>query len=164
MIKYTHIVLLAAGLAVSGCASKLDLSAPVGAASEKVEAQAAFTRFPDIPMPSKVEMDLKRTLIVGGGDRWFGRLVINTSHDANDMFDFFKQELTAFGWREIASLRSEISVLTYSRQDRIAIIQIQGGRISGSEYTITVSPRGTPQPPPGASSGGGAPGPAQRLD
>ena len=159
MIKYTHIVLLAAGLAVSGCGQKLDLPSPDGAQSEKVEAQAAFTRFPDIPMPSKVEMDLKRTLIVGGGDRWFGRLVINTPHGANEMFDFFKQELTAFGWQEIASLRSETSVLTYSRQERIATIQIKGGRLSGAEYTITISPRGAPQSPPGAS--GGAVAPAQ---
>ncbi len=116
----------------------------------------SFARFPDLPLPSEAEINLDRTLVFGGDDTWIGRLVINASEDPNDMFDFFKQKLGGYGWEEITSVRAAVSVLTYTRQERVATIQIQGRTLRGSEVTITVSPRGA-QVTPAAGPATGAP-------
>jgi len=105
-------------------------------------------------MPGDAGIDVEKTLVFGAGENWIGRLVLNGSSGAFDMFDFFKQKMPEFGWREITSVRSATSVLTYSRQSRIATIQIRGKSLGGSVSTITVSPRRQ-----GATPAGVPPGP-----
>ena len=139
--------LIAAGLALAACGQNVGFAPLSTGESGGEETGAAFTQFPDMPLPSKGDFDLERTMIFGGNDTWFGRLVINTSYSPNEMFDFYKENLSGYGWQEVTSLRSAVSVLTYSRQGRIATIQIQKRTIRGSEVTINVSPRGLPQAP-----------------
>lgn len=104
--------------------------------------EKAFNRFPDIPVPSGAQMDVNRTIVFGGGEGWFGQLGIDTKHDSDTMFDFYKQELPGFGWQEITSVRAMMSVLTYERQGRVLSIQLEKATISGAKVTLTVSPRG----------------------
>ena len=106
--------------------------------------KSGFTTFPDMPKPSGFDLDMKKTMVVGGNDSWFGQMTFTVRFGANEMFDFYKQQMTPFGWDEITSIRAPVSVLTYSRQDRIATIQIQSRMVYGSEVLITVSPRGAP--------------------
>ena len=108
--------------------------------------QKAFNRFPDIPVPSDADMDVKRTIVFGGGESWFGQLGLDTRHGPDSMFDFYKQELPGFGWQEVTSVRAPVSVLTYERQNRILSIQIETGSLSGTKVTLTVSPRGGAAP------------------
>ena len=110
--------------------------------------EKAFNRFPDIPVPSGAQMDVKRTVVFGGGEGWFGQLGLDTNHDSDAMFDFYKQELPGFSWLEITSVRAMVSVLTYERQGRVLSIQLEKGTINGTKVTLTVSPR---------SGGGGVP-------
>jgi len=115
-------------------------------------AQASFTRFPDLPMPVSADLQMDQTLIFGTNDTWIGRLVIHSSHSANDMFDFYKREMIGFDWREITSVRSKTSVMTYTRGQRVATIQIEGRTLRGAAITITVSPRGAEEFPPSPTS------------
>ena len=147
---------LAAWVAASACTSPVSI-APATGASGPSETRVSFARFPDLPLPGDAEINLDRTLIFGGNDTWIGRLVINASGNPNEIFDFFKQNLDGYGWQEITSVRAAVSVLTYTRQERVATIQIQGRTLRGSEVTITVSPRG-PQAMPAAGAATGAPG------
>jgi hypothetical protein len=110
--------------------------------------QASFARFPDLPMPVKAELNMVKTLVFGTNDSWIGRLVISASHGPNDMFDFYKQEMTGFDWQEITSVRSDTSVMTYVRDKRVATIQISGATLSGAKVIITVSPKGAEEFPP----------------
>ena len=139
--------LFAAALMVSACSQSVGVSPPGGENGKNTGSQPAFSQFPDLPLPVKGELDMDQTMVFGGGDSWFGRLAVLTSHSGNNMFDFFKQQMPNFGWQEVTSVRSAISVLTYSRQGRVATIQIQDRTIRGSESLITVSPRGTSAPP-----------------
>ncbi|MBL4615174.1 MAG: hypothetical protein JKY27_09910 [Magnetovibrio sp.] len=91
-------------------------------------------------------MDNSRTLIFGSGDTWYGQLSLDSGHSNNAMFDFYKQELTGFGWLEVTSVRAPVSVLTYERQGRVLSIQIEKASITGSRITLTVSPRGGSAP------------------
>ena len=152
---------LAAGVALAACSQSVGIAPPAKDTAGGTETQAAFTRFPDMPLPTKGYFDMERTMVFGGGDSWFGRLTINTSYDANEMFDFYQEHLPGYSWQEVTSLRSATSVLTYTRQNRVATIQIQERTIRGSEITVTVSPRGMPLASPAA--GAGMPAPAQPL-
>ncbi|MGA0395317.1 MAG: hypothetical protein ACO3MW_14815 [Rhodospirillales bacterium] len=138
-----------AGLLLSACTKSADLNSSVPAARTEPGkiAEPSFAQFPDIPIPSEAEMDVDKTLILGGGEHWLGRLVLNTSTNANSMFSFYKRKMSEHGWQEITSVRSSISVLTFSRGERVATIQIQGRTLRGAETRITMSPRDrSPQP------------------
>ncbi len=140
------------GLLITACTKSGDISSvPAARAEPGQNAQPSFAQFPDIPIPSEVEMDIDKTLILGSGERWLGRLVLKSDNGANGMFNFYKRKMPEHGWQEITSVRSSISVLTFSRGDRVATIQIQSRTLSGSESRITVSPRDrAPSPSNGA--------------
>jgi hypothetical protein len=150
---------LAAGLLVlAGCNSP---SLTPSARSEKETISPHFSDFTDIPRPSSASMDLDRTLIFGNADSWVGRLAFNSRLSNIELFDFYKQEMPRFGWEEVTSVRSTVSVLTYRRMDRVAMMQIKSGTIYGSYVELTVSPKGasvgySPSGASGYSSGGGS--------
>lgn len=150
--RVSPMFVLAAGVALAACSQSVGIAPPAKDSAEGTETQAAFTRFPDMPLPTKGDFDMERTMVFGSGDSWFGRLTINTSYGANEMFDFYQGHLPGYGWQEVTSLRSATSVLTYTRQDRVATIQIQERTIRGSEVTVTVSPRDMPQASPAAGA------------
>ncbi len=148
----TLMLALVLPLMVAGCSG---LGAPTMSGSSNgaddksgAPAQASFTRFPDLPMPVSADLQMDKTLIFGANEDWIGRMVIHTSHSANDMFDFYKREMPGFEWQEITSVRSKISVMTYTRRGRVATIQIEGRTLRGAAVTITVSPRGAEEFPP----------------
>lgn len=107
-----------------------------------------FAQFPDIAVPGGAKMDVERSLVLGARDDWIGRLSMDTSGNSSASYDFFLREMPKFGWQEITTVRSEVSVLTYSRSGRIATIQIRNRTLGGSSIDITVSPRGRPSAAP----------------
>tara|TARA_R110000787_G_scaffold31582_1_gene83688 strand:+ start:129 stop:644 length:516 start_codon:yes stop_codon:yes gene_type:complete len=107
-----------------------------------------FAQFPDIAVPGGAKMDVDRTLVLGTRDAWIGRLAMSTGSDVTSSYDFFLREMPKFGWQEITTVRSGTSVLTYTRGERVATVQIGPKTLGGSNIDITVSPRGTPQPTP----------------
>ena len=132
--------LVAIGLALAACTPTMPVSSS-GVEDTTQASEAAFATFTDIPMPGGMEMDLERTLILGSQESWIGRLVLNTTNPANEMFDFYQREMLNFGWSEITTVRAEVSVLTYARGDRVATLQIHRGSLRGTTVDITVSPR-----------------------
>lgn len=109
------------------------------------------TQFTDIPIPSGARMDLDRTLVLGPRDSWIGRLVFTSAAGPNDIFEFYARELPRFGWTGITAVRAGTSVLSYTRGDRVATVQISRTTLGGSEVLVTISPRS------GMDAGGGAP-------
>lgn len=126
-----------------------------GPALDKTQAQ----QFTDIPIPSGARMDLDRTLILGPRETWIGRLVFTSSAGPNDLFDFYNREMPRFGWTGITAVRAGTSVLSFSRGERIATVQISRTTLGGSEVLVTISPRS-------AMDGGGgfAPSPAAPVN
>lgn len=140
---------LAAGLAA--CGQKVSLTPLSGPADEEGQITPSFGQFSDVPIPTDSEMDLERTFILGKQESWIGRLVIISGHSAMEIFDFFRNEMPKFDWKEIAVVRSEVSILTYSRGNRIASLQIRSKTLIGSVVDMVVSPRegaGAAQPTP----------------
>jgi hypothetical protein len=104
--------------------------------------QAAYGRFTDIPIPEGATMDTERSLILGTGDNWLGRITLNAEGNVGEIFDFYRREMPRFGWIEITVVRAGMSVLTYENGSRVATVQIGESTLGGSELDLTVSPRG----------------------
>ncbi len=148
------VVTLISALALGACSQGIGLTATPSENKQGSAPQPSFAQFSDIPIPTGAVMNLERTLVLGGNEVWVGRLVISSSHKSADMFAFFKQRSPEFGWQEVTSVRSEISVLAFTRAERVMTVQIQSKTLRGSEMDITVAPRENGSV---ASSGGSMP-------
>lgn len=134
-------------------------STPIAPSSSRADSaadKAQAAQFTDIPIPAGARMDLDRTLVLGPRDTWIGRLVFTSAAAPNDLFEFYARELPRFGWTPITAVRAGTSVLSQSRGERIATVQIGRTTLGGSEVLVTISPRTG-----GALDPGGG-GPAQR--
>lgn len=167
--------LMGAALAVAGCTQMAPLRssttpppAPAAGAGDggkpASQSKPSPAQFSDLPIPQGAKLNVDKTLVVGT-QTWYGQLSLDTSHNADTMFDFYSRELANYGWRRIAAVRAPTSILTYDRDERVLAIAITPSRVYGSEITITVSPREQAAPampgaptsaPAGATVGPGA--------
>jgi hypothetical protein len=116
--------------------------APSSNPNAAMPADTGFGRFSDIPVPRGADMDPEQSLVLGAREAWVGRLVMRTSDRSTTMYDFFVRQMPGFGWKPLTYVRADTSVLTFSRGDRVATLQIKPRSIMwGSEIWITMSPQ-----------------------
>jgi hypothetical protein len=125
-------------LLVGGCGGTSINPSSKGEPNEQV--QPSFADFSDVPIPASARMDVDRSLILGPKDNWLGRLVFRSSNSAAEAFDFYANGMPRFGWQPVAVVRGATSAMTYTRQNRVASVQISGTTLGGSEIQITVAP------------------------
>jgi hypothetical protein len=130
----TALLLLAACENMSGI--RESSTEPPGSALE----QPRLTRFSDIPIPAGARMNVTRSLILGPVDGWVGRLVFNTSTGSQTLFQFYTSEMQRFDWQEIARVRAQVSILTYTRGARTATVQISSTTLGGAAVSVTMAP------------------------
>ncbi len=140
--RWTSVGAVVALLATGACQERAALVSNGGPVSTGAEAERGFVQFPDIPIPSGATMDLERSLVLGARDAWIGRLAMHVGGGPGALYDFYSREMGRHGWREITSVRSEVSVLTYGRGERVATVQIRGVTLRGTRVDVTVSLRG----------------------
>lgn len=97
-----------------------------------------FAQFKDIPVPEKATMDLKKTLLFGN-EPPIGKLTFSAPYSQVNLFDFYMQEMSKFGWQEITTIRTENSSLIFSKDDRIASIRLTSTAVTGTEVVFTIS-------------------------
>lgn len=147
-------LICAAGLA--GCASGPTL--PATAKKDGEKAIPNFQPVTDIPIPAGAELDTERTLILSSRDRWTGRLVIDLSLSAAEAFAFYQGDMPRFNWQPVMSVQAHTSVLTFTREDRAATVQIENRTLGGSTVMITIAPRQPNEPAQIQSAPIGRPG------
>jgi hypothetical protein len=102
--------------------------------------QPRLTRFSDIPIPAGAKMNVTRSLILGPADAWVGRLVFNASTGSQTLYQFYTREMPRFHWQEVTRVRAQVSILTYTRGERTATVQISATTLGGSVVSITMAP------------------------
>ncbi|GAB4197348.1 MAG: hypothetical protein OHK0024_36520 [Thalassobaculales bacterium] len=107
---------------------------------------ASLTKFDDVPIPSNSSMDFSKSIVLGNQDGWIGRLTLDAGFSLADMYTFYEREMPKFGWQQVTVVRSAITTMTYTRNQRIATITLQPKSLAGSgfgnrtEVDFTVSP------------------------
>ena len=129
---------IGAMLLLSACTQNEPLSAtqsnsPAGLKTE------IFRPVSDIPIPKDAALDAERSLILSDRDQWTGRLEVYTSITATEAYAFYETQMPVFNWTPIMSIQSKTSVLTFSRTERAATIQIERRALGGSSITVTVA-------------------------
>jgi hypothetical protein len=152
-----HLLMLTALFALAACTQGTKLQpTQSGGAEGKSGIEKNFSLLTDIPIPPDSTLNVERSLILGDLDRWTGRIVLNVGRGATPTFAIYQTQMPNFGWAPIMSVQAEISVLSFTRGERAATVQIEGRTLGGSIATITVAPRQSGATPD-AGSGANAP-------
>jgi hypothetical protein len=98
-------------------------------------------QFADLALPADYSLDDDHTLVIGTGPRWVGRLVLTTGDAPDSAFNFFRQGMPKFGWKEEAVASGQSMLLTFSSPAtaRVAIVQISRRTLAGSHVEILIS-------------------------
>jgi hypothetical protein len=144
--------LAAATLLTAGCGSRTNIPPAQSDSGQPTN----FQLVTDIPIPSDATMDNERSLILSDRDHWTGRVVMRFWQNPAELTAFYQSQMPAFGWEPLMSVTSDISVLSYTRGDRAATVQIEKSMLGmTSVVSVTVAPR---QSNGGAGMGGGSGG------
>jgi len=135
MLFMRALVILLVSLLVSACATNSGAQADKGATpGPSIEQRLAG----DFPIPSGVNINQSDSLVLGGGGAWTGRIVFTTSSSTNETFLFYRDQPKGAGWSLVASLFAKASVLTYTKGNRSATIQIASSTFGTTVVSITV--------------------------
>ncbi len=149
--------LLLAGVLLGACGQTAGIAPTPTPQSGDAENVPGLPQFNDVFIPSGAKLYVERTMIFGDAP-WYGQLALGVSADPHTVFEQYRRDMPTLGWQEVTSIRAPTSVVTFSRDDRVATVQIQAARIYGSEIVIAVSPRGGSA---GGAAGGGMSGPTR---
>ena len=122
----------------TGCAQHEALS-PTKSPSTPSGQLQQFRPVSDVPIPKDATLDAERSLILSGTDDWTGRLLMTSSIANIEAFAFYKSEMPRFEWDTIMTVRSAISVLSFTRAGRAATVQIERRALGGTLITVTVA-------------------------
>ena len=129
---------LLAILLISGCAEGDRIN--IRNTLENVEVNT-LTRISDIPFLENSKIDIERSLIMGEGKSWNGQLLVYVPQKKIEVFNYYVQNLSDFGWKEQTTIRGETSILNFlGGNNRVAIITVKEGRFGSTELLISVSP------------------------
>ena len=94
----------------------------------------------DIPIPSKSIIDLEKTLIIGKGNDWMGRLSLINKKNSEEIYSFFLYEMAKFSYKEKSSIRSEVSTLIFENNKKAIFIKISKLNFRKTYIEITATP------------------------
>jgi len=126
-------------LLLSGCATSGD--SPTGTPDEVNQIQAQLLG--DMPLPAGARIMGTDSLIIGRGDNWVGRVVLNGLQSPTDIYAFFQAEYPKAGWTTVTAVKSKTSILVFTKGERTSTVEINEGSLTGpkSIIIITASPK-----------------------
>ena len=111
-------------LCLLGC-STTSLSPPVVVPeSDQKPPTAAGQWLGSLALPAGSAIKADQSLIIGSGESWVGRAVLDVGRDADAAYRFFLDNLPAQGWTVVAAVRGRQSLLVMSRQERTLTIEM----------------------------------------
>ena len=98
-------------LLLGGCATSGD--SPTGTPDEVNQIQAQLLG--DMPLPAGARIMGTDSLIIGRGDNWVGRVVLNGLQSPTDIYAFFQAEYPKAGWTTVTAVKSKTSILVFTK-------------------------------------------------
>ena len=137
-LKVSAIALFLSAL-LGACASSGD--SPSGTPQEVQEVQSQLLG--DMLLPQGARLNGADSLIIGRGNEWVGRAVVNALQGSTDVYAFFQSEYPKNGWTIVTAIKSKTSILVLTKGDRTATIEVVDGSLGGpkSVIIITSSPK-----------------------
>ena len=122
---------------------------------------ASFEGGPATPIPTGAVLKPASSLILGQGDQWVGRMVLDVGRDADIAYKFFYETYPARGWNLITAVRGEVSLLVFANAERSLTVEVrQGNVLGGGTVVVTATP--TRSAGPASAPATGTPLPVRR--
>jgi len=118
-------------------------SSPTGSDSTATETKAKQLSG-DVPLPPGAVIKQQDTLVMSTASTWLGRISLSVSGEPQAVFTYFKDGMPASGWTLTSSSFSKTSLLTFTKGERVANIQMQGTGFGSNDVLITVAPAARP--------------------
>ena len=100
-------------------------------------------------LPAGAKINHSQSLIMGSGENWIGRVVLELGQNPNAAYNFFLEQYPQQGWTLVSAVRGKSSLLVFTKADRSATVELtEAGVMGGSQATLTVTPKSTLPPPP----------------
>ena len=126
---------------LSGCATTDNL----GDLSKRFEEikKIETLLFNQMPLPKDARISPDKSLILGEGDNWAGRIELSSSMEPLEASTFFTTEYPKHGWQLISSTKAKLSILVFSSNTRTLTLEItEGGPLAAkSMIVMTVAPK-----------------------
>ncbi len=123
-------------LALGGCAA---VGTPMTDAAVPLQS-TDFMGQTQLPAGTKILYD--QSLIIGSGDNWVGRVMLDMGKDSMAAYTFFLEQYPQQGWTLLSAIRGKTSLLVFTKQDRSATVEMnESNMLSGTLVTLTVTPK-----------------------
>ena len=83
-----------------------------------------FSNIKDTPIPETATVDVNKSMVVGGGSSWTGKLVYSTPQPSTEVIDFVNNKMQASGWTKISELRGNENVFSFMKDKRVATVVV----------------------------------------
>jgi hypothetical protein len=99
--------------------------------------------FNQMPLPKDARISPDKSLILGEGDNWAGRIELSSSMETLGASTFFTSEYPKHGWQLVSSTKAKLSILVFTGSTRTLTIEItEGGPLAAkSMIVMTVAPK-----------------------
>ena len=126
-----------ASLLLGGCAGVA--TSPVGGTSTGMPSVDLLGQ---TQLPPGTKILYEQSLIMGSGDNWMGRVMLDVGKDAMAAYSYFIDQYPQQGWTLLTAIRGKTSLLVFTKQDRSATVEMSEGTLLGSTLvTLTVTPK-----------------------
>ncbi len=137
-------LLLSAFLVLAGCSSMSGGDGGNGTGSGTMNDLIVNTH-----LPAGAKINHSQSLIMGSGENWVGRVVMELGQNPNAAYNFFLEQYPQQGWTLVSAVRGKSSLLVFTKADRSATVELtEGSVLGGSVATLTVTPKSTLPPAP----------------
>ena len=99
--------------------------------------------FNQMPLPKDARISSDKSLILGEGDNWVGRIELSSSMEPLEASAFFTSEYPKQDWTLISSTKAKLSILVFTNNTRTLTLEIsEGGPLAAKSMVVmTVAPK-----------------------
>ena len=139
--KFQKIVLSIYILSLMGCSTTNNFSDLSKRFDDIKKIETLF--FNQMPLPRDARISQEKSLILGEGDNWAGRIELSSSMEPLEASAFFTSEYPKQGWTLISSTKAKLSILVFTNNTRTLTFEIsEGGPLAAkSMIVMTVAPK-----------------------
>ena len=136
-----YLLVIFLSLALLGCATSNNL----GDLSKRFDdiKKIETLLFNQMPLPKDARISSDKSLILGEGDNWAGRIELSSSMELLEASAFFTTEYPKHNWQLISSTKAKLSILVFTSSTRTLTLEItEGGPLAAkSMIVMTVAPK-----------------------
>ncbi|NBX61326.1 MAG: hypothetical protein EBT67_02630 [Betaproteobacteria bacterium] len=92
-------------------------------------------------LPAGARILHEQSTVIGSGNNWVGRVVIDSARDAAAAYSYFLDNYPTQGWTLLSAVRAKTSVMVFTKQEHNVTIEIQEGSVIGGGSAIVVLTR-----------------------